>query len=103
MATIPDYAVIFGAGASYGSREVDPKAPPMTKDLLNVLCRLFPTVWGAIPKDKLDLLKGDFEVGMREIGETSHALPPLQRSMAHFFFGFILPNICQITHQFRLN
>lgn len=62
----------------------------MTADLFRALERLFPAVWGALPEGQLVLLRHDFEAGMREIGEKSpHALPPLQRSMASFFFGFV--------------
>jgi hypothetical protein len=47
-------------------------------------------VWGALPQCFSDLLCRDFEAGMREIGEKNpHALPPLQRAMASFFFGFV--------------
>ena len=47
-------------------------------------------VWGALPEDLQVSLSRDFEAGMREIGERNpHALPPLQRSMASFFFGFV--------------
>lgn len=84
------YAIIFGAGASFGSGPVIPKPPPMTNDLLNALERLFPTVWGALPEGQRALLRKDFEAGMREIGHKNpHDLPPLQRSMASFFFGFV--------------
>ena len=62
----------------------------MTTDLLRVLERLFPTVWGVLPEGQRSLLRHDFEAGMREIGEKNpHALPPLQRSMASFFYGFM--------------
>jgi hypothetical protein len=62
----------------------------MTADLLRALERLFPAVWGALPEGQRDLLRRDFEAGMREISERNpHALPPLQRSMASFFFGFV--------------
>jgi hypothetical protein len=90
LSTVPTYAVLFGAGASHGSGQAIPKAPPLATDLYEALGRLFPTVWGALPQCFSDLLRRDFEAGMREIGEKNpHALPPLQRAMASFFFGFI--------------
>ena len=82
--------MLFGAGASFGSGQVVPKPPPMTADILVALERLFPTAWGALPQDLRLLLRSDFEVGMKEVGEKNpHDLPPLQRSMASFFFGFV--------------
>lgn len=67
-----------------------PKPPPVTADLLVALERLFPAAWGALPQDLRLLLRSDFEAGMREVGEKNpHALPPLQRSIASFFFGFV--------------
>ncbi len=62
----------------------------MTADLLRALERLCPALWGALPEGQRVVLRRDFETGMREIGEKNpHALPPLQRSMASFFFGFV--------------
>lgn len=90
MSAVLTYALLFGAGASLGSGSVIPKPPPMTVDLLKALERLFPMVWGALPGDQQALLSRDFEAGVREIGEKNpHALSPLQRTMASFFFGFV--------------
>lgn len=81
--------LIFGAGASSGSGEVEPKPPPMAVGLFAVLNRLFPAVWGGLSQEVMDLMASDFEAGMRMIGEVHpHMLPPMQRSMASFFFGF---------------
>lgn len=86
--TIRD-VLVFGAGASFGSGEVKPKPPPMTDGLFTVMQRLFPAVCRGLSQECVDLLLDDFEAGMRMVGEVnSHMLPPLQRSMASFFFGF---------------
>jgi len=62
----------------------------MTANLLEALERLFPAAWEVLPQDLRILLRSDFEVGMKEFGEKNpHVLPPLQRSMASFFFGFV--------------
>lgn len=90
MSAVPKYAILFGAGASFGSGSVIPKPPPMTANLIRALERLFPAVWGSLPEAQRNLLRRDFEAGMKKIGEKNpHALPPLQRSMASFFFGFV--------------
>lgn len=85
----PSNVILFGAGASFGSGEVSPKPPPLGADLYRVLRRLFPTVWGALSDEQVTELQGDFEAGMQRVGrENPHALPPLQRVMASFFFDF---------------
>lgn len=90
MGTQVKNVLVFGAGASYGSGDVEPKPPPMTEGLLHVLKRLFPTSWGIIKGEELGQLEDDFEEGIKKIGEVNpHLLPPLQRAMASFFFGFI--------------
>ncbi len=89
----PANVVLFGAGASLGSGSVMPKPPPLGADLFPVLRRLFPTVWGGLSIEHIKELERDFEAGMQRIGkENPHALPPLQRAMAAFFFDFIPGN-----------
>lgn len=62
----------------------------MTAELATVLCRLFPTAWGDLSSEFQALLRCDFEAGMNKIAEErGHALPPLQRTMASFFFSFV--------------
>ena len=81
--------ILFGAGASFGSGEVFPKAPPMATDLLSALNRLYPNAWGKLSKELQSSLSEDFEAGVVSIGDQHpHALPPLQRSVASFFFNF---------------
>lgn len=61
----------------------------MAGDLPSALNRLYPNVWGKLPKELKSSLSEDFEAGMVAIGDQyPHALPPLQRSMASFFFNF---------------
>ena len=83
------YVIVFGAGASFGSGQVNPNPPPIASELLSALDNLYPSTWGALPNEARTLLTEDFEAGMRSLGEThSGMLPPLQRHMASFFFGF---------------
>ena len=85
----PSHVILFGAGASFGSGEVSPKPPPLGADLYPVLRRLFPTVWGGLSEEKVRELQNDFEAGIQRVQrDNSHALPPLQRAMASFFFDF---------------
>ncbi len=89
----PTNIIIFGAGASFGSGEVVPKPPPLGADLFPVLRRLFPGVWGGLSGSQIAELELDFESGMQQVGkENPHALPPLQRAMASFFFDFMPGN-----------
>ncbi len=81
--------ILFGAGASFGSGEVVPKAPPIAGRLLAALSRLYPNARGELSKESQSSLSEDFEAGMVAIGDRRpHALPPLERSMASFFFNF---------------
>jgi len=90
MNTAMTNAILFGAGASFGSGEVIPRPPPMTNELLQPLERLFPMVWGGLPQNQRLVLGSDFEAGMKDIGENNpYALPPLQCSLASFFFSFV--------------
>ena len=85
----PSNVILLGAGASFGSGEVSPKPPPLGADLYPVLRRLFPAVWGTLSDEQDRELQNDFEAGIQRIGKDNpHALPPLQRAMASFFFDF---------------
>ncbi len=82
--------ILFGAGASYGSGEVEPDVPPLTPGLMNALSAEAPQSWGRLPDTFQSLFIDDFERGMTELGRVRpDLLPPLQRSMAQFFFGFV--------------
>lgn len=65
--------LIFGAGASFGSGDVNPKPPPMTVDLFAVLKRLFPPIWGGLSQEMMEVFTNDFEEGMRGIGKVKRA------------------------------
>jgi hypothetical protein len=81
------YLIIFGAGASYGSDTIG--TPPLGADLYNELARFNPDGWGKLPQDQSDLFRQDFENGMKNLSQRNpHALPPLQRAMAAFFFNY---------------
>ncbi len=79
---------LFGAGASYGSEPAG--GPPTGARLFEALRQFNPNGWGQLPAEMADLFRDDFERGMARLAETnSHAMPILQRAMAHFFFNFI--------------
>ncbi len=56
--------VLFGAGASFGSRGVLPVAPPLGAGLYGVLARAFPDSWGALSRELRLKFERHFEVGM---------------------------------------
>lgn len=76
--------LLFGAGASYGS---DTRGtPPLGVGLFAELQRFNPDGWGRISGDLAARFKLNFEDSIKLI--SSHALPPLQRAMAAYFFEF---------------
>lgn len=85
---MPIYAFLFGAGASYGSDSTG--TPPLGDDLFDALQAFNPDGWGALSPDLAGAFHGDFEAGMRHLSDLqSHAMPPLQRAMAAYFFNFL--------------
>lgn len=87
--TFPRNLIVLGAGASYGSGQVNPIAPPMGNALFDALQRSYPPLWGNLSGNLTSSFQLDFEQGMRDLANSnSHAMPPLQRAMADFFFGF---------------
>jgi hypothetical protein len=81
--------VLFGAGASCGCGDVDPCPPPLGADLYDVLARLFPISWGAVPDDAKNIFRSNFEEGMQILIERhGHAVAPLMQHMAIFFSRF---------------
>jgi len=81
--------VLFGAGASFGSGEVNPTIPPLGKDLFDVLARLFPSTWGQVPVGVRAELRRNFEEGMGTLIERhGFAVAPLMQRMAIFFSRF---------------
>lgn len=80
--------IIFGAGASYGS-DNEGITPPLGANLFNELTRFNPDGWGKIDSTTADKFRIDFEAAMADLArQLPHALPPLQRAMAAFFFNF---------------
>jgi hypothetical protein len=84
MAGMPGTAFLFGAGASYGSDIQG--VPPLGAGLFDELRRFNPDAWGLISGDLATLFRSDFEEGIKSI--APHALAPLQRAMAAYFFEF---------------
>lgn len=78
------YLIIFGAGASFGSDTTG--TPPRGNDLFEALQEFNPDGWGTINGELASSFKTDFEAAMPTV--NSHALPPLQRAMAAYFFRF---------------
>jgi len=78
--------LIFGAGASYGSDNGN--VPPLGADLYDALMRFNPDGWGNLPDNIAATFQLDFEEGIRTLS-SSHALPPLQRAMAAYFFNYL--------------
>jgi hypothetical protein len=53
------YAVLFGAGASFGAGDVSPHPPPLGSQLYDTLVQAFPSTWGT-------LVKPDEEIAFRD-------------------------------------
>lgn len=82
------YAILFGAGASFGSDSSG--TPPLGDTLFNALQSFDPNGWGTLSIDLKELFHDDFERGMHRLSELKpHNMPPLQRKMASYFFNFI--------------
>lgn len=87
--------VLFGAGASYGSGQVEPRVPPLGNELFEVLCRLYPISWGQIPEKFKTLFNNNFEEGMAEVIDKGYAtVGNLMQSMGIFFSYFHLTEDC---------
>lgn len=78
------YIIIFGAGASFGSDTSN--TPPLGSNLFRALQQFNPDGWGRIDGELATSFQADFEAAMPSV--NSHALPPLQRAMAAYFFQF---------------
>src|ERR1019366_3087157 len=80
--------LLLGAGASFGSDTGD--VPPLGTQLFDALCTFNLSGWGSLPSHFAARFRADFEVAMVELGKAyPHALPPLQRAMAEYFFNFV--------------
>jgi hypothetical protein len=81
--------ILFGAGASYGSDQGIP-LPVLGNDLFDVLSEMQPNVFSQIVDETKQILKQDFELGIKILSEENpHILPDIQRLMAKYFFQFI--------------
>lgn len=77
--------ILFGAGASFGSDVTG--TPPLGAGLFRELTRFNPDGWGALPPQTAQDFNRDFELAMSRV--NPHAIPPLQRAMAAYFFEFL--------------
>lgn len=75
---------LFGAGASHGSDTHN--TPPLGADLFEALRQFNPLGWGTITGDLAAAFRSDFETAFPSV--APHALAPLQRAMAAYFFEF---------------
>ena len=84
---MPKHLIIFGAGASYGSDTIE--TPPLGEKLFDKLALFNPKGWGSIQPEQAQLFRKDFEAGMKDfLNKHPHAMAPLQRAMAVYFFNF---------------
>lgn len=82
------HLIIFGAGASFGSDTTG--TPPLGGNLFEALVSFNPSGWGKVCSEQVELFREDFEEGMKNLSlKNPHAMPPLQRAMAAYFFNFI--------------
>lgn len=83
------YLILFGAGASHGSDDPSFTPPLGGLDLFNALVSFNPNGWGKLTQQQQIIFANDFEKGMESISKSHPAImPPLQRTMAEYFFGF---------------
>jgi len=94
---MPKNLIIFGAGASFGAGKAGfgwdehpiEKVPALGADLFSDLQVFNPDGWGRLPEEFSKMFHEDFEKGIIEYSaKFPHALPPLQRAMAAYFFNF---------------
>jgi hypothetical protein len=68
-------AILFGAGASFGSGNVSPYPPPLGSDRYADLAENFPQSWGSLPSEIVEVFKkNQFEEAMVVICTTHSAL-----------------------------
>ncbi len=80
--------LLFGAGASFGSRDCTPHPPPLGADLLAALQKRR-GVAATIAGELGELFRSDFEAGMLEFYRTRPVeVPALLREMANYFSDF---------------
>lgn len=84
--------ILFGAGASFGSQEVDPYPPPTGGDLFERLQEEFPDLWGSLKPEEEELFHDNghgFEDGMGLLwDENSPRTTHLVRAQGLYFTQF---------------
>ncbi len=97
--------VLFGAGASFGSKNIIPESPVLGGDLFIKLVNLYPNTWGKIPQDYSSKFQEiNFEVGMLSIMESGqHWIGPLMQDMALYFTSFYPNNTKNDSYSKFLN
>lgn len=83
--------VLFGAGASFGSHDVLPYAPPLGSDLYDELRSSFSGTWGCLPPTFHQSFTNSFEDGMKVIwdsGDFSQNIAILMKNMGYYFSEF---------------
>ena len=83
--------ILFGAGASFGSNDVIPYAPPLGGQLYNELRSRFRGTWGSLPSGLDQLFSNSFEDGMKSIWDSnnlSQNIAILMKNMGYYFSEF---------------
>jgi hypothetical protein len=81
--------ILSGAGASFGSPNVIPTNPPLSRDLYSRLQARFPWSWGKFPANYKKKFSDNFEIAMGELWNSgSHSVPNLMQEMGIFFAEF---------------
>lgn len=85
--------LLFGAGASHGSRGCSPRPPPLASQLYDVLVKRYPKTWNKLPRVTKKLFESGFESGMGKVfdearDEQEWNLADFQKDMARYFSIF---------------
>lgn len=97
---ISPMVVLFGAGASYGAGDTEPKPPPLGQDLFEALRRLYASTWGRIPAELATSFRDNFELGMEVVIERhGFEVGPLMQGMAKFFSVFSVSHTGENLYQ----
>lgn len=84
-----NFAVLVGAGASYGAGLVAPEPPPLGDALYGWLRKGFPDTWGSVAGELDVHFRGNFEAGMHDAwtnhsAQTQALLIDMGRAFARF-------------------
>ncbi|HBT3782571.1 SIR2 family protein [Klebsiella pneumoniae] len=84
--------LLFGAGASFGSRKCFPHVPPQGAKLFEALENLKGAFY-ALPSDTKDIFRNEgFEAGMLGIPNDNRIITPLQKELALYLSSFTIEN-----------